>query len=46
MKAIRESIKEGKFPEFVQNFMAGIYPDKNYPEWSKAALKAVGINLS
>ncbi|CAG7733632.1 unnamed protein product [Allacma fusca] len=46
MKAIRESIKEGKFPEFVQKFMAGIYPDKNYPQWSKEALQTVGINLS
>ena len=46
MKAIRESIKEGRFPDFVRNFMAGLYPDKNYPVWSREALEGVGITLS
>jgi len=46
MMKIRESIKDSQFPEFVREFMLGMYPEKNYPEWSSAALKSVGIELA
>ncbi|KAK2577326.1 hypothetical protein KPH14_003455 [Odynerus spinipes] len=45
MKDIRESIKEQKYPEFVQNYMLNVYPDKKYPEWIINALKSVNIAL-
>lgn len=45
MKDIRESIKKQQFPEFVQNYMLDVYPDKNYPEWIINALQAVNITL-
>ncbi|XP_060860656.1 queuine tRNA-ribosyltransferase catalytic subunit [Metopolophium dirhodum] len=45
MKGIRESIKVNKFPEFVQEFMTNIYPDKNYPQWCHDALQSVNIEL-
>lgn len=46
MKGIRDSIKENKFPQFVQKFMLDMYPDKNYPQWSIDALKSVNIELN
>lgn len=45
MKKIRESIKSGTFVDFAKSFMLGMYPDRNYPTWSKDALSAVGILL-
>lgn len=45
MKLIRNSISEGRFPEFVSNFMLNLYPDKRYPNWVKDSLKAVNISL-
>lgn len=45
MKGIRESIKVNKFPEFVQEFMTNMYPDKNYPQWCLDALQSVNIEL-
>ncbi|GLH08209.1 Queuine tRNA-ribosyltransferase catalytic subunit [Gryllus bimaculatus] len=45
MRSIRESIKAQKFPEFVQNFMSVLYPEKNYPTWIVDALSAVNIQL-
>lgn len=46
MKSIRNSIKENKFPEFVQKFMLDMYPYKNYPSWTVDALRSVNIELS
>lgn len=46
MKGIRDSIKEGKFPEFVQNFMLNMYPNKNYPAWVIDSLQSVNIKLN
>lgn len=46
MKDIRESVKAQTFPEFVQDFMTTVYPDKTYPTWVLEALEAVNINLS
>lgn len=45
MRNIRESIKEDKFPEFVQRFMDKMFPDRNYPEWAQKALSSVNIHL-
>lgn len=45
MKGIRESIKKNKFPEYVQEFMLNIYPNKDYPQWCVDALQAVNIDL-
>lgn len=45
MKSIRESIKKNKFPEFVQEFMTTMYPNKNYPQWCIDALQSVNIEL-
>lgn len=45
MKGIRESIKENKFPEFVQDFMLNMFVDKNYPQWCVDAFQSVNIKL-
>lgn len=45
MKSIRDSIKENKFPEFVQEFMTNMYPNKNYPQWTIDAFHSVNIDL-
>lgn len=45
MKNIRDSIVAGKFPEFVGEFFAQLYPEKNYPQWVVDALRAVNISL-
>ncbi|KAK5645694.1 hypothetical protein RI129_004158 [Pyrocoelia pectoralis] len=45
MKNIHESIKENKFVKFVENFMANLHPDKDYPSWVVDALETVGIEL-
>lgn len=45
MKSIRDSIKENKFPELVQEFMLNMYPNKNYPQWCIDALQSVKIEL-
>lgn len=45
MRDIRESIKKGNFPEFVQGFMNKMFPDKSYPDWAQNALASVNIFL-
>ncbi|XP_066580987.1 queuine tRNA-ribosyltransferase catalytic subunit isoform X2 [Prorops nasuta] len=45
MKDIRESIKQQKFPEFIQQYLITVYPNKEYPTWIVDALKAVNVNL-
>ncbi|XP_078686700.1 queuine tRNA-ribosyltransferase catalytic subunit 1-like [Branchiostoma floridae x Branchiostoma belcheri] len=45
MRTLRQSILEGRFPQFVQDFMDMMYPSKNYPEWVVQALSAVNIHL-
>ncbi|KAH6890590.1 tRNA-guanine(15) transglycosylase-like protein [Thelonectria olida] len=47
MREIRESIIEDRFPAYVRQFFAGLYPDKaDYPEWAAGALKGVGVDLT
>ena len=45
MRDIRESIKQDKFPEFVQSFMKTMFPDNSYPDWAVNALASVNIIL-
>lgn len=45
MSCLRNSILQNRFPDFVQEFMLNLYPDKDYPSWSVDALKAVNIEL-
>lgn len=45
MKNIRDSVVEDRFPEFIKDFMEGLYPDKDYPSWIKDSLNAVNIEL-
>ena len=46
MQSIRTSIEENRFPEFVKNFMANMFANKDYPEWIVDALAAVNISLT
>lgn len=45
MLKVRQAIIDGAFEQFVQKFMLSLYPDKNYPSWSKDALTSAGVNL-
>lgn len=45
MGRARQAIIDGVFESFVQNFMLDLYPDKNYPKWSKYALTTAGVTL-
>ncbi|OWA50290.1 putative queuine tRNA-ribosyltransferase [Hypsibius exemplaris] len=45
MRQIRESIKSGRFPEFVLNFMEERYPNGSAPAWIVDALATVNIRI-
>ncbi|XP_011643100.1 queuine tRNA-ribosyltransferase catalytic subunit [Pogonomyrmex barbatus] len=45
MRDIRDSIKEQRFPKFIQNYMLTAYPNKDYPRWIVNALEAVNVTL-
>lgn len=45
MKRARQSILDGCFPQFVQQFMLQLHPDRTYPKWARDALQQVGIEL-
>lgn len=45
MRDIRNSIKEQKFPKFIQEYMLAVYPNKDYPIWIINALEAVNVTL-
>lgn len=45
MKRTRQSILDGQFEAFVQNYMLELYPDRKYPSWSRDALTKAGITL-
>ncbi|XP_063966531.1 queuine tRNA-ribosyltransferase catalytic subunit 1-like [Lytechinus pictus] len=45
MKNIRESIMEGRFPEFIRSYFKTVYPDKNYPTWVLESLASVNVEL-
>ncbi|KAJ3461551.1 hypothetical protein MRS44_010104 [Fusarium solani] len=47
MRQIREAVIEDRFPAFVRQFFAWLYPEKTeYPDWAVGALKGVGIDLT
>ncbi|KAL6443859.1 hypothetical protein ACFW04_001715 [Cataglyphis niger] len=45
MRDIRDSIKEQRFPRFIQEYMLAVYPNKDYPIWIINALEAVNVTL-
>jgi len=45
MKETRQSIIEGRFNEYVAEFMLKQFPKKDYPNWIVESLKSVGISL-
>eukprot|EP00698_Gefionella_okellyi_P012267 TRINITY_DN3298_c0_g4_i1.p1 TRINITY_DN3298_c0_g4~~TRINITY_DN3298_c0_g4_i1.p1 ORF type:complete len:441 (+),score=76.65 TRINITY_DN3298_c0_g4_i1:45-1325(+) len=46
MRRLRQSILDSKFPEFVREFMAMQFPDREYPLWTVDALREAGIELT
>lgn len=44
MKDMREAIKGGYFPKWVQDFMLKQFPKKDYPKWVVDALNKAGKN--
>ena len=45
MRGIRESIKEGRFPQFVQAFFKRMFPNEDFPQWLQEALSSVNVDL-
>ncbi|KAF5273583.1 hypothetical protein FQR65_LT04581 [Abscondita terminalis] len=45
MRNIRKNITANTYPQFVQKFMADLYPNADYPSWIVDSLKAVNIKL-
>ncbi|KAK8789813.1 hypothetical protein WA158_006593 [Blastocystis sp. Blastoise] len=44
-RTMRQSIIDGTFDSFCQQFMINYFPDYNYPEWAEKYLKIAGIEL-
>ncbi|KYN17845.1 putative queuine tRNA-ribosyltransferase [Trachymyrmex cornetzi] len=45
IKLMRDSIKEQRFPRFIQDYMLIIYSNEDYPTWIINALQAVNVTL-
>lgn len=46
MRTVRQSIVEGRFPEFIQTFMKRMFSTRDqYPSWAVDALSSVNITL-
>jgi queuine tRNA-ribosyltransferase catalytic subunit len=46
MKLAREAILEDRYPHFVKDFFARLYPNRDdYPRWAITALSTVNIDL-
>lgn len=45
MRRAREAIIDGRFHAFVNSFMRALYPNREYPKWSRDALLTAGIEL-
>ena len=46
MRQVRESVIDDRFPAFIHEFFARLYPEKSkYPEWAVGALRRVGVDL-
>ncbi|XP_023327802.1 queuine tRNA-ribosyltransferase catalytic subunit 1 [Eurytemora carolleeae] len=46
MAKARAAIKDGRFPDFVTEFMEALYPSREYPQWAENAFNSVGIELA
>ncbi|KAL2281596.1 hypothetical protein FJTKL_11493 [Diaporthe vaccinii] len=46
MRGVREAIIADRFPAFIRDFFARLYPDRSqYPDWAVDALQGVGVDL-
>ncbi|KAI1412180.1 Queuine tRNA-ribosyltransferase [Hypoxylon sp. FL1857] len=46
MREVRDAIIADRFPAFLRQFFANLYPDKDrYPSWAVDALRGVGVDL-
>lgn len=46
MREVREAIIADRFPAFIREFFARLYPDRSqYPYWALDALQGVGVDL-
>ena len=45
MTRLRDAVIEDTLPAFIQGFMAGMFPDKQYPGWAVNALGSVWVTL-
>ncbi|CAG0901643.1 unnamed protein product [Cyprideis torosa] len=45
MRRMAEAIRTRSFPEFIQQFMLKVFPEKDYPTWISDSLRAVGVTL-
>lgn len=46
MREVRTAIIEDRYPAFLRQFFANLYPDKTkYPTWAVDALRGVGVDL-
>ncbi len=45
MSRIRQAIIEQRFPEFIKEFVASYYQDKDIPQWIINSLKSVNVEL-
>uniref|UniRef100_A0A3Q1KFW1 Queuine tRNA-ribosyltransferase catalytic subunit 1 n=1 Tax=Anabas testudineus TaxID=64144 RepID=A0A3Q1KFW1_ANATE len=46
MRSVRQSIVEGRFPEFIRTFMKRMFPSRDqYPSWAVDALASINITL-
>lgn len=46
MREARDAIIADRYPAFVRQFFANLYPNKaDYPEWAVGALRGVGVDL-
>lgn len=46
MRQVRDSVIADRFPAFIGEFFAGLYPDRTqYPDWAVDTLKRVGVDL-
>lgn len=45
MRRARDSIIEGRFPDYLRIFFRDYFGDQGYPEWCVNALRTVGVDL-
>jgi queuine tRNA-ribosyltransferase len=45
MTNVRNSIIEGRFPDFVRGFVSDLHPTGDCPQWAQNAFESVGIKL-